>query len=438
MDAPSPSSKDSEAPRPAPLPQQQRRAAGGAAPNNNANFFVGTQAIVSKNWKRYRVAPFTGHAYSETGYDMLSEFRESVASTGMNHFKFKLSPNACESYALSCSSDDINSLTELAQVAEVEDTLADPRFKWYHIWLYSWTLRKKLAEDFTDEQLQDEYNEVHALTSHLLQTYQNTGKVFMLGNWEGDWEIMLSSGCTIGVNADFSCAPSPEIISKYIKWASVRQKAIDDAKNEFSGNGVEVFFYIEFNLEKGNQRDHPQLPGTPRPTILNSIVPYVNPDLLSYSSYKSTNRYMDHKGRWFNQTGVDKLLYNILDYAESKLTPSSKNLTGVLGNLNRRVFIGEFSPVRTRSEALFVSSAAQVVRAALEWGCPFVLHWEIFDNNSSALPLIPTKSADLSVYTPLRQLFKDWSDEAQAYVDLNDPSAEALRLWAVEWFRSKY
>jgi hypothetical protein len=106
--------------------------------------------------------------------------------------------------------------------------------------------------------------------------------------------------------------------------------------------------------------------------------------------------------------------------------------------MTRRVFIGEFSPVNTRDPDLFAPSTAQVVRAALEWGCPFVLHWEVYDNYSSAVPLLPIGTADIYTFTPLRQLFKDWSDAATAYADQNDPSPDEMRLWAVEWFRSLY
>lgn len=333
------------------------------------NYFVGTQAIVGPAWKSYRASPFVDHDYSEPSYDMLTEFREAVASTGMNHFKFKLAPNACESYKLPTSSENINSLTELANVKEIAATLADSRFKWYHIWTYSWSLRKKLNEDFTEEQIQAEYDEIFALTTHLLQCHQNTGKVFMLGNWEGDWELLGNNGSSASgdVGHDLSLAPDSDRVDKYIKWATIRQKAVDDAKAALGASvaGVHVYFYIEFNFEKENYEDHPDEPGTPRPTILNSVAPRVNPDFLSYSSYKSTNRYMNHQGKWFKQTEVDKDFMAILDYAQGKLNPKSTDLTPVLGSMDKRVFIGEFSPLRKKEEDLHIPSASLVIKRRL-------------------------------------------------------------------------
>ncbi len=405
----------------------------------NGNFFLGTQAIYAPAWNGYRIEPYAGHNYSESGFDMLTEFRESVAALGMNHFKFKLAPNNCESYKMSCgSSPSISSLTELSQEPEIAATLADPRFQWYHIWGYSFSLPGKLSEPFTDEQLDAEYNEVYDWAAHILQTYRYTDKVFFLGNWEGDWELMGASGCSKDSAYDFSCVPSQEIIDKYIKWTTTRQKAIDAAKQKFGTQGVNVFFYIEFNLADENFADHPKMPGVPRPTMLNSVVSAVNPDFLSFSSYKSTNKYMDHQDQLFDQAKVDESFWTTLDYAESKLAVKGNDLSMVLGDMTKRVFVGEFSPVNTRNPALFVPSTAQVLRAALEWGCPFVLHWAVYENDSNAVALFPPGSENVYSLSPLRQLFRDWNDAAAAYVEENNPSPNDMRMWAVEWFRAKY
>lgn len=404
----------------------------------NGNFFIGTQAIYAPTWNAYRIAPYAGHAYSESGYDMLTEFRESVATSGLNHFKFKLTPNTCESYRISCDSSLISSMVELSQVSEIAATLADARFRWYHIWGYSFSLPNKLSEPFTDEQLDAEYNEIYNWAAHMLQTYRDTDKVFFLGNWEGDWELMGASRCRSGSTYDLTCAPSQEVIDKYIKWTTTRQRAIDAAKQDFGTQGVNIFFYIEFNFADENFEDHPNAPGVLRPTMLNSVVPLVNPDFLSYSSYKSTNNYMNYQDQSFDLSRVDENFWSILDYAESKLMPKSTDQNMVSGDMTRRVFIGEFSPVNSRDPELFAPSTAQVVRAALEWGCPFVLHWAIYENDSNAVSLAPPNSESIYSLSPLRQLFVDWSDAAAEYVRQNDPSPNEMRIWAVEWFRAKY
>jgi hypothetical protein len=410
----------------------------------NGNYFVGTQAIFGPKWNSYRIAPFAGHEYAEKDFDMLTEFRESVAVTGMNHFKFKLSFNNCASYHLNCTDADISSLTELSQVAEIAATFEDPRFKWYHIWGYSYSLPGRMNEPFTQDQVDQEYNEIYFWAAHMLETYKNTGKTFFLGNWEGDWELMWSSGCKTSAGYNFTCVPDQEIIDKYIIWTTTRQTAINDAKRDYGTDGVNVYFYIEFNLGDQNYEDHPSLPGVERPTMLNSVIPSVNPDFLSYSSYKSTNKYIKHQGQWFDQDGVDQKFWNVLEYAESKLMPKDDtDMSMVLGEPTsaslRRVFIGEFGTSRTSEPELWVSTTAQIIRAALEWGCPFVLQWEDYDNDSSVVPMVPRDNQNLyTSITPLRQFLKDWSDDAQAFVADNSPTTNELRLWAVEYFRSKY
>lgn len=405
---------------------------------SKGNFFIGTQAIYAPSWSAYRVAPYAGRAYTDSGYDMLTEFREAVAATGMNHFKLKLSTNVCASYKLSCSDSSLSSMSQVAQVAEVAATFRDSRFKWYHIWGYSYSLPGKLSEPFTEDQVDAEYTEVYNWAAHMLQTYRNTGKIFFLGNWEGDWELLGASGCADGNTFDLNCVPSQTVIDKYIKWTSTRQQAITAAKRDFGTQGVNVFFYIEFNLGDENLASNPNARGVPRPTILNSVVPSVNPDFLSYSSYKSTNKYMDYQGQWFNQTRVDNSFWAVLNHAQNKLSSTSTDLRPVLGDMRKRVFIGEYSPVNSRDAALFAPSAANIIRAALSWGCPFVLHWAVYENDSFATALIPSGTSDIYTFSPLRQLFKDWMDAAKSYVASNNPTQNQLRLWAVEWFRTKY
>lgn len=401
------------------------------------NLFIGTQAIIDPNWESYRIAPYAGHEYSEERYDMLSEFRDGIASTGSNHFKFKLSYNSCKSYKLpSCMDKRVSSLTELSKAPEISATLADPRFRWYHIWTYSYNIPNIMAKEYTQELIDQEFNETYDWAVHILNTYQNTSKVFFVGNWEGDWELMWASGCRQEGKYNFDCIPSRENIDKYIRWARTRQSAIDLAKATVNVEGVDIFYYIEFNLEHHNYWPHPISPYLARPTILNSVVPAVNPDFLSYSSYMSTNKYMNHRRPLFNQTQVDQSFSNILDYAESKLQDKGGNHFEVMGEDSKRIFIGEFGIMRRDDPALFVPTAAHIFRAALEWGCSFILYWEIYDNYSNTEPLVPIGTKSLADPNPLLQFFNKWSEEARQFVNEEKPSSKDLRLWAVQWFAS--
>jgi hypothetical protein len=401
----------------------------------NQNFFAGSQAIVGPSWDSYRISPYAGHDYSEPGYDMLTELREGVALAGMNQFKFKLSPSSCESYHMQCAGKDQGfTLDKLAKEPEMADTFADPRFKWYHIWMYSFNMPKHLDAnvDYTDELLAAEYQETYDWAVHMLVTYEGTGKTFFVGNWEGDWELMWASGCKTSLGYNFKCVPSNENIDKYIRWSQTRKRAIDDAKAAVDATGVTIFHYIEFNLGDQNFDNHPTDASKPRPTILNSVVPYVNPDYVSYSSYQSTNRYVNHEGKWFDQEATDKIFWDVLDYAESMLSQTETDFS-VMGDLTKRIFVGEFGPGIATESTLARSTAAQVFRASLQWGCPFVLQWQTYDNHST-VPLVPRGSYDLYTFTPVRKLFMDWNVAARVYVEDKNPSSDQLRLWAVDWF----
>jgi hypothetical protein len=395
----------------------------------NDNYFVGSQSIYGAKWDAYRVLPFAGHEYSETGFDMLTEMRESMASAAMNQFKFKLSNTACDSYRLNCAGQDGDfTLKDLAQETEVADTLGDVRFKWYHIWAYSFNMPKPLKRDMTQDERDAEYEEMYELTTHLLETYEDTGKTFYIGNWEGDWELMWASGCRTASGFDMACHPSADVVARYHTWAQIRQNAIDDAKEDMRAKDVHVFHYIEFNLAQENFED-----GSTRPSILNSIVPYVNPDYLSYSAYKSTNRYINHEGQWFNQGRVDEFFYEVLNYAESKLSETETDFS-VMGDNSKRVFIGEFGPGLATEPTLARTTAAEVIRASLEWGCPFVLQWELYDNLTT-MPLVLRGTEDMHTdFNPIRQLYLDWGLAAREYVRKNRPTSEGLRLFAVDWF----
>jgi hypothetical protein len=262
----------------------------------NNNFFIRSQAIYSPEWESYRIAPFKNHDYSESGFDMLTEMRAAMESSGMNQFKFKLSNNACESYRMNCSGKDAGfALRDLARESEVANTFNDTRFDWYHIWTYTFNLPKPLQDDMTQDVSAAEYQETYDFVVHLLKTYADTGKTFFIGNWEGDWELMWASGCKTEAGFDMTCHPTDEVVARYVTWSSIRQTAIDDAKAAVGASDVQVFHYIEFNLAEENFEED-----NTRHTILNSVVPEVNPDYLSYSAYLSTDRYMNHQDPRFN------------------------------------------------------------------------------------------------------------------------------------------
>ena len=270
---------------------------------------------------------------------------------GSNILKFSMSKRYMgDQYSLPAR-EDIRSLVDLAEKEPSVKAVLDMPFAYYHIWVYSFAHSSTAWLDGLSKKERDEtYEEVHALATYLLRTYNGTGKTFLLGHWEGDWHLHA------GYNRKQD--PTPTAIKGMIDWLNVRQKAVDDAKRQTRAKDVYIYHYTEVNLvQKGMNGGK---------CLVNNVLPHTKVDYVSYSRYDTTN---PHKGN------VRKALHEALDYIESKL-PDKKVVQG------KRVFIGEYGIPLTAAGTPEKQDhySRDVCVAALEWGCPFVLYWEMYCN----------------------------------------------------------
>jgi hypothetical protein len=232
----------------------------------------------------------------------------------------------------------------------------DKRFAFYVLWLDAFS-HSNWQQGFSFAARAAEYHEIYEFVCHLLTAYSGTGKTFYLGHWEGDGMLRHT------VRREDDARVTPVAVQGMIDWLSARQQAVDDAKRATPHHGVEVWHYTEVNhVVMARDED--------RPAVVNLVLPEVPVDFVSYSSYDSTNR-----------PDPENLKF-ALDFIESKLRPKR----GIAG---KRVFIGEYGfPVhaagipRTPGEQDAMSRI--IMRAALEWGCPFVLYWELYNNEVSS------------------------------------------------------
>lgn len=316
------------------------------------NYVIGTQTVGSK--------------YQFTNETMLVETAKKIKEMGSNLLKFSMHPRYCnENYGLP-KNEKINSLKKLATLEPSVKAVLDMDFKYYHIWAYGFsqyspepeggkndTTQIKFIGGYSKQYEEALYAEMYDLAKHLLTTYNNSGKVFYLGHWEGDWHLRW--------DYDRHKMADPKTIEGMIKWEKVRQKAIDDAKKDTPHSNVEMYNYIEVNLvkialDKGV------------PTVANTVVKEVNPDFVSFSSYDSTNPYK-------TEEDLNKGLKRSLDYIESFLKPKE----GL--NDRKRVWIGEYGlPALSATEEKQDAQSKWVIKTGLEWGTPFVLFWEMYNN----------------------------------------------------------
>lgn len=378
----------------------------GAAASALPNYVLGTQEIYGP----------PGPPYHFTSAGSLEEQAQAVIKLGGNQFKMRLAKKStCGGYGIECG-DHVNSLLDLARLPEVAAVFAKPEFRWYHMWLYSFVNDKFQNFDWTPESLDAEYQETKAWARHMLDAYKGTGKVFMAGNWEGDWMLLGGSGCKHEGSRgyDKSCPVTDAAIERMIQWGKIRQKAIDDATAEAQAPDVTLLYYIEFNLG-------PQALDGNR-TVLNNVVPEVQPDLVSYSSYSTTNNFRKAGDKL---RAADDKFQQVMTLAEGKLHPKQKPELTALG-FKRRTFVGEYGS-HADNDGDVVRFTSRVVRSALQWGAPFILYWEMYDvhKEGGTVPIVP-KSGDR---TPLWYLFHAYFDRVKQL-----PEGSDISDWALDYF----
>jgi hypothetical protein len=217
----------------------------------------------------------------------------------------------------------------------------------------------------TEQQKQDEQKQFYQLTKHLLTTYRGTGKTFVLQHWEGDWMLRGSF--------DAKVHPTDAAIKGMIDWLNARQAGVNQARQKVGQDGVRVYHAAEVNRVVESARH-----GVPNMT--NRVLPHTNLDLVSYSAWDSA---VDH----FQNPEV---LRQALDFIAAN-TPDSPDF----GNHN--VYVGEFGmPENLYSAEQIQKAIPNVVETALDWGCPYVVYWQLYCNelkDSQAKPPVHSNDA---------------------------------------------
>ncbi len=203
---------------------------------------------------------------------------------------------------------------------------------------------------------QDFYN----LTKYLLTNYVDSGKTFILQNWEGDNSLNFDVITNATDRADRTAG--------MISWLNARQDGIDQARDEVGmTNGVMVFGAAEVN----------QIPVAGKtfswPTAIDTVVPYVEMDLYSYSDWATKS------------AGTETNLPVILDYIKDK-APSSYYFD------DDNIYLGEFGCYEMKSLGYLVDAhtdesdrvhreiVGKQLELALKWGVNYALYWEVFCN----------------------------------------------------------
>lgn len=229
----------------------------------------------------------------------------------------------------------------------------------------------------TEEQKKDEQRQFYELAKYLLTQYKGTGKTFVLQHWEGDWMVRG--------NYQGDQEPAPAALANMVEWLNARQAGVDQARQEVGREGVHVYHATEVNRVVQSMR-------TGFPNLVNKVLPHTHVDLVSYSAWDSaTEHYADPGPQTHNSAfgSPTKVLRDALDFIAANMPDSAD-----FGNHN--VYLGEFGmPENVYSLDKVQTAIPNAVRTALDWGCPYIVYWQLYCNelkDPKAQP--PVKSND--------------------------------------------
>ena len=351
-------------------------------PLEDYNFVLGTQGI--------------GGKYKFSNESALLEQAKHIRGMGSNILKISLGKNALKGYGL--RNANVNSTLELFKSSPDFKQAFDMDFKYIFAWVHTCT-GVNWKKGITVQQEKLLYDEMYELASYLLTTYNNSGKTFLLGNWEGDWLLHNGNGR--------ESTPGSDIIRNMTKWFQIRQKAVDAAKMNIPHNNVSLFHYIELNLVlKGMEGEK---------CIAESVLPKVPVDLVSYSSYEAI------KNRTYDE--VYDTLDSIFKYLEKQLQPKE----GL--PFSRRVFIGEYGyhaniekPESFKKQRKLTKDIMEI---SLKLNLPFALHWQMFNNEytkggrSKEMSLINEQGEKRPMYYLHKQFYQHMNDYLKNYKSEN-------------------
>lgn len=302
--------------------------------------------------------------YSFGKGDFLNEGADAILKTGMRVIKTYLYEPASNYPFHSEWPANLREPVAIARHPYYRELFRKP-FKTFLLTTYS-TVHKNATywrSGMSDTDAAREEEAFHALAIFLMQTYRGTGKTFVLQHWEGDWHLRGTTRMDVEHDA------SAEAAEGMARWLNARQDGVSRARREMPRSDVKVYHACELNLVVLGMKG--------RPVMVNTVVPKTRCDLYSYSAYDSIG--VAAAG------GVEQgrqSLRDALDYIAAKAPDSA-----AFGS--RNVYVGEFGwpevPSKQDPDAS-TEKSLRVLRATVEeavsWGCPYIVYWQVYDNES--------------------------------------------------------
>jgi hypothetical protein len=298
-----------------------------------------------------------GGLYTFTTNTLLVETAEAITNLGSDTIKLYMGGSTASQSGVTMPAN-VTSLMTLARDEPSYRQVFDMPFRHFIMWAYPLSNPDAPFQSgtYTPTEQANDYREMYDLTQYFLTNYNNSGKTFYLGHWEGDGYLEVNNWTT---------NPSPAVVSAMIQWEINRQQAVDDAKKATGFTNVCVYYYAEAN----RVRDAMLNGATNNVRMIDAVIPYVtNLDYISYSSYDAENL-----------SASD--LYTTLNYMENQF-PTNKAASVPAP----RMWVGEYGWGYDTSAAQEPLNRAYIQRL-LGWNwngrcLPFILFWEIYNNQA--------------------------------------------------------
>ena len=232
-----------------------------------------------------------------------------------------------------------------------------------------------------------EHGQTKELSEFLYRQFGDKPKTVILVNSEADEKLLEIMNYT---------GSAERAIDTLTQWTNARFQALDEVRKSYPKTRLRVFHALEINLVnlrlvKRGARFHKvaltQGSSEQGWCALEHVVPNVVFDLLSYSAYESANSPFE---TWQSDTDPQETVTRLRRDLERIRTHSERSLSP----LGRRrfgkdfVMIGELGYARDQFEHLptgpLLPRLYYALKTVLEWGCPYVVLWQVYDSPRDA------------------------------------------------------
>jgi hypothetical protein len=319
-----------------------------------------------------------------------------AASKGFKIMRLALSPRSSIDYGASSTCDSGLSLTQLVQKNGFSQALANSSINTFILTTYDGTsfsdcqTKKYMNPTFyTTANTNAVVQEYYDFAMYLYQTYKNTGKLFIIDNWEGDNNLYCGQAYNYATSASFKSYCDSNYSSLYngntsvndsisgMKlWLAARTAGIDKARVAAGVQGITGVVVDS----AGELSIVTALHSNGYKSMLYDVLPSLSLDYISYSSYESIN----------NSTPATTLNSDI---------QTIKNVTGV-----NNIIVGEFgySPdqVGATNAPAYLQQVAQDISSS---GATYGIIWDLFDQPSSNFGLFTQQKTATSMFSVLKK-----------------------------------